>query len=422
MVMLLWSLLLGVALLVAGGWFMHQYGKEGQAGEVMSLPARLLFTALAFGLIVFVFREFGPILTLFVVLVVGIILGVMWVPTLVSIALNPLSNSLTGGTEPVEKRPYYSRAVGLRKRGEFQTALEAVQDELTRFPGDADGMLLRAQILADDLKDPLGAVETLRQMADTPGRSAEEQCLALNHLADVQWKHLKDAEGSRATLEQIVTGFPESSAAQMARQRLAHLAGTIARSDSVANARLVVTEHTERIGLREDLGASKLVETDGNVAAAELVAHLAEHPQDWEARERLARLYVEPLGRIDLATDELERLLSETQVPVRHVIRWYNELADLQLKAADGVPAARLTLERIVKRFPNSPWAAQAEARLRHLVWDERAKHTTRTIKLGHYEANVGLKRGDASIPDPAKSEPASLDDSTGPPQLRGAD
>ena len=27
-----------------------------------------------------------------------------------------------------------------------------------------------------------------------------------------------------------------------------------------------------------------------------------------------------------------------------------------------------------------------------------------RTIKLGHYEQNIGLKRGDPSIPDPAKS------------------
>ena len=33
---------------------------------------------------------------------------------------------------------------------------------------------------------------------------------------------------------------------------------------------------------------------------------------------------------------------------------------------------------------------------------DAKAKSQPRTIKLGSYEQNIGLKRGDPSIPDPA--------------------
>ncbi len=406
--MLLWGLLLGAALLVVAGWFMHRYAQEGNASEIINLPARLIVTVVLLGLVVFVYRVMGPILTLFVVLVVAPIIGILWIPTLVSVLLNPLSGSLTGGTESVEARPYYSRALGLQKRGEYEAALEAVRAQLVRFPEDAEGRLLVAQILAENLKQPEAAADELRLIADSPGRPLDERCLALNQLADLQWKHLNDPAGARMTWETVVTDFPDTTAAHLARQRLAHLGGGSAEPPAEAR-RLIVKEHQERLGLTDDLGASRTpTEEDPNLSASKLLQHLEEHSQDWEARERLARLYAESLGRLDLATDQLERLLSEPNVPVRHVVRWYYELADLQLKAPHGVPAARLTLERLVARLPGTSHALQAEARLRHLVWDERAKKAPRTIKLGQYEKNLGLRRKEAEPPDPGSDGTAS--------------
>lgn len=398
--MILWGLLLGAALLVVAGWFMHRYAQEGNASEIVGFPARVIITFVLLGLVVVVYRLMGPILTLFLVLVVAPIIGILWIPTLVSLVLNPLSGSLTGGSEPVEARPYYSRALGLRKRGEYEAALEAIQRELTRFPEDTEGRLLLAQILAENLKQPEAAADELRLVADSPGRPAEERCLALNQLADLQWKHLNDPAGARTTWETVIAEFSDTTAAHLARQRLAHLGEGAAESPAETR-RLIVKEHHERLGLTEDLGASRArAEEDPNQAASQLLRHLEEHPQDWEARERLARLYMEALGRLDLATDQLERLLAEPNVPVRHVVRWYHELADLQLKAPDGVPAARLTLERLVARLPETSHATQAEARLRHLVWDEKAKKAPRTIKLGRYENNLGLRRKESDSPD----------------------
>jgi len=398
---MLWGLLMGAALLVAGGWFMHRYGEEGSAGEVLGLPSRLILTAVGLGLTVFVFRTMGPVFALFLVLVIGLLLGILWVPTLVSLVLNPLSGSLTGGSEPIEAKPYYSRAQGLRKRGEFTAAQAAVKAEFAKFPGDAAGLLLLAQILAEDLHNSEGAAAVLQELADTPGRPGDESCLALNHLADLQLKHWRDPAAAKQTWERIVAEFPNTTASHLAQQRLAHLGGGRTSGVESEAPKLVVKVHSGRMGLTEDLGASQLPVEDATQKVAELVAHLEQHPQDWDAREQLARLYLDPLGRMDLATDQLERLLSETNVPTRHVVRWYNELADLQLKSVDGVAVARLTLERLVSRLPDTPFATQAEARLRHLVWDQKGKQTTRTIKLGQHQSNLGLRRGDASIPDP---------------------
>ncbi len=391
--MLLYALILGGFLLLAAGWFMHRYAEEGSATEVTGLPVRLIATVVLLGMVAFSFKSLGPVISLFVVLVAGVLLGVLWIPALVGGALSPLSGSLTGGNEQVELKPFYFRAQGLRKRGEYAAALEAVREELLKFPGDLEGRFFEAEILAENLKDPGAAEAVLRSLDDGSGRPTEEQCLILNKLADLQQKHLNDPDGARATLELLVSNFPDTTAAQLARQRLAHFGVDV----SVPASRLVVKQHTERLGLMDDLGASRLPVEDVNRTIQELLTHLEAHPHDWEARERLARLYVDPLGRVELATDQLERLFAEEGAPVRHVVRWHNELAELQLKAPNGRALARSTLERLIARFPGSAHATQAEARIRHLAWDERARAETRKVPMGNHRTEGGAPSGSGS-------------------------
>jgi hypothetical protein len=164
-----------------------------------------------------------------------------------------------------------------------------------------------------------------------------------------------------------------------------------------------VPQHIVKVGL-QDLAAPSESGNDAALErASELVRHLTEFPDDWERREELARLYADPLGHLALATAELEQLIGHPDAQPRHVVKWLNELADLQLKTAAGIDAAKITLERITTQFAGTPWAEQAAARLRLLGLDRRGKEATRTLKLGTYEKNIGLKRGDSTIPDPAK-------------------
>lgn len=406
--MLLPGILIGLVILGFFVFFAHRMAKAGNTHDLMGLPAKLLVTALLLGLVGYGFyRGHGnktwQLLALFFVLMAGIPLVVMWLPPFISTVLQPLFGSLTGGSEEVEVKPMYFRAHGLRKRGDYAGAIAMAERELARFPDDLEGQLLIADIRAVDLKDPAVALAGLAEILVQPGRSANDLCLTLDRMADLQLNRLNQPEAAGETLRRIVEGFTDTEAAQLARQRLAHLPGAQQLAEKAERPRLVVTRHEERLGLTEDLGASALPAADGELRARELLVHLEQFPDDWESREQLARIYVDPLNRLDLAFDQMERLISQTSAAPKHVVRWLNELADLQLKAADGTGAAKLTLERIVACFPSTPWAEQAEARIRHLAWDRRGKEAPRTLRLGSYEQNIGLKRRDPTIPDPSK-------------------
>ena len=418
------ALFFGLVLLGGGALFAWQYARHGSAAGESPGWIRWVVSALLIALFVVVYRRVNPsgsapaaFLVLIAGIVVSVLLGILWLPTVVGGLLSPLTGSLTGGEEKIEQRPAYYRAIAHRKRGEHAAAVAAVRAELERFPGDVEGMLMLVDLHAIELRDPLAAREVLDELLADPGTSATDRALALSRLADLQLKGFNDPEAARATLELIALESPESPAGHLARQRMAHLPGANTRLPSGEPARLMVAHHEERLGLTEDLGAGRLQEEDPTAVAQQLVAHLAIHPDDWEARERLARLYADALGHLHLATGELEQLLALNGVPPRHVVRWFHELADLQLKAPDGLATARATLERLRERFPETVWAAQAEARMRQMGLDQRAREAPHTLKLGQYEQRVGLMRGDAGIPDPSRVAPwESRETPGGPP------
>ena len=297
----------------------------------------------------------------------------------------------------------YFRAVGLRKRGEYAAAIAAAEAELARFPDDLDGLLLMADIRSVDLRDPAGALGLLELAVLEPKRAPASVALLLSHIADLQVNKLNNPDAARGSLRQIVAEFPGTDAAVLAQQRLAHLPGEQQLLERFDRPKLIVHHHSRNLGLDDAAAPAKTDQEAALQRAGELVRHLTEFPDDWERREELARLYVDPLGRPELATAEMEQLVQHPDAQSRHIARWLNEMADLQLKAPDGVDAAKLTLERLTTQFPDTPWAEQAAARIRLLGLDRRGKEATRTLRLGTYEQNIGLKRGDPTIPDPAK-------------------
>ena len=97
-------------------------------------------------------------------------------------------------------------------------------------------------------------------------------------------------------------------------------------------------------------------------------------------------------GGRDLAADQVEQLLSQPNVPAKHVVHWLNLLADLQIKHAGNVAEARQALQRIVDLFPQSAAAENARNRVAHLQLELRARKESQVVKLGSYEQNIGLK------------------------------
>jgi tetratricopeptide (TPR) repeat protein len=392
---------IGVLLVGAGGLlWMSRYQK---AVKVLSVPMKIAFIAFLVTDVLAAFR-FGGGLFLILAFAGALLASPMWVPRVVGWGISPLLDLYTGGDEPEALKPFYSKAVALRKRGRYAEAIEEVEMQLERFPGDGPGMMLLAEIHADDLKDVGAALLILDEVVTTPGRSPAELSLALSRRADLELYHLNDIAAARVTLERIVQEFPKSEAAVLAYQRIAHLPTQEFHDQQEVHRTITVVHHEERLGLADDMSLKVEPRGETGKEAVDLVAHLSEFPDDWESRQRLAALYVEKWSRYDLAVDQLERLITTPGAPDRQVVQWLNDLADLHLKSPEGHSPAKMALERIGQKFPGTAHADQAEARIRLLGLDRRAKSTPQKIKLGQYEQNIGLKRNDPTIPDPSRN------------------
>jgi hypothetical protein len=68
-------------------------------------------------------------------------------------------------------------------------------------------------------------------------------------------------------------------------------------------------------------------------------------------------------------------------------------LADFQIRLANDAEVARATLQRVLDLFPNSAAANTARVRMSQLKLELNQNIRQRTVKLGSYEQNIGLKR-----------------------------
>ena len=337
---------------------------------------------------------------LVIVIPAGVILAFIWLPAAVESLLSGLTGAMTGGNQQVEAKPFFYRALAKRRQGKFLEALAEIDTELLKFPGNLEGLLLKAEIQSDDLKNQAAATGLLEEIIQTPDRPRQERLAGQFRLAELQLHRIRDIPAGRTVLEQILEENPDTEAAHTARQHLAHLPGADADA-LMGRKKLVVVHHETSLGLTEDLGASALPQENWTERAQEWVTHLDAHPNDWEAREKLATIYADQFQRIPLAIDQVRLLIDQPGQPAKRIVGWLNRIADLELRAQTGVEAARAALEEIRSRYPESPWSDQAALRLATLGRAERSHTPTPTLKLGVYEQNIGLKRGSAEIPNP---------------------
>jgi hypothetical protein len=325
----------------------------------------------------------------------GIIFSIMWVPHLSDLLISPLTNLLDGGNEPPEHKPYYSIVIAKRKRGKPLEAVMAVREQLAKFPHDFEGVMLLANIQAEDLKDLPGAEITLNNFCNWPDAPPRQVAAAFTLLADWHLKLAVDVDSARAWLQKIVGRFPDTELALLAEQRLAHLGGTekilLAKHD---RQKVVVPEGAANIGLMASTEFLRPAEIDPGRLAAAHVKHLEQHPHDSEVREKLAVLYAKDFKRLDLATLELQQLINEPKHKPKQIAHWLNLLANFQMELGADAAMVRATLEQIVERFPGLPVAEVAQRRLARLNSEIKGKTETSGVKLGVYEQDIGLKYG----------------------------
>ncbi len=361
-------------------------------------PARMFFK-FAFTipfviLCIWVAIKMGPVGP-FLIVFMAVVLSFMWTPHIGELIASPIANLFDGGKQEMEAKPYYSIAMSKRKMNKPLEAIVAIREQLAKFPNDFEGVILLANIQAEDTKDLQSAEITFNKFCNSPDAPPNQVAAAWTQMADWHLKIAQDADSARASLEKIIAKFPDSQLSLAAAQRIAHLGGVekilLAAHDRQP---VFVPEGVKNIGLLDSTEFLQPAEADPAQQAADYVKHLAEHPHDAEVREKLAVIYALHYQRLDLATLELKQLIEQPNQPPKLVAHWLNLLANLQFKGGADCDTVRGTLEKIVERFPGLPVAEIAQSRLARLNLEFKGKEETPGKKLGVYEQNVGLKYG----------------------------
>ncbi|MEI7807274.1 MAG: tetratricopeptide repeat protein [Verrucomicrobiota bacterium] len=338
---------------------------------------------------------YGAIGGIFMTLVWGNIMYLIWRHSIIDLVANPLASLYDGGNEPPEPKPAYSSALAKRKSNHPLEAVVVIREQLAKFPNDFEGVMLLANIQAEDLNDLPGAEITLNNFCNSPEAPDRQVVAALTQLADWHLKITADVEAARAALRQLVERFPDTEIALRAEQRLAHLGETekilLNHHDPQA---IAVPEGVKNIGLLDSTEFLKPKEIEPGKLAAVYVKHLEQHPHDSEVREKLALIYARDFKRLDLATMELEQLINEARHSPKQIAGWLNQLANFQIELGADVATVTATLEKIVEDFPDLPVAEIALRRLARLRQEFAGKQETPKLKIGVYEQNIGLKYG----------------------------
>lgn len=394
-----------LAVLISAGfvaltiWVLWRWMRKSEDEPVKLVFKWVTSAILCLGLIRYAVKAGDPISQITAILaaaVCGLILAILWAPNFTSWVAKPFMSLYDGGDLEVIPQPVYGRSHALRKRGDYAGACEAVQQQLASFPADLEGHLLLAEIQAENLSDVPAASATIWQWISSqeqlqPGAVA----LALNRLADWQLNLLRQPDTARATLENLVRLFPDSEQAQMAIQRVGHLPTTEAM-DSRDDREPIHVPKIERIGLvrgpRPPAEANQDLDADALASEEQSwLRQLEAFPADHEAREQLAHLYLDRLGRPDLALAQVRQLIDQPSQPSKQVVRWLNLAADAHVRSGDEA-AAREVLQQVIDRGPESAAAEQARQRLARLGVEMRAQKKSQAVKLGSYETKLGLK------------------------------
>ncbi len=352
-------------------------------------PARLIFkwvlTLVIVGWVVYEARKAQGAerlgVLLFVALPAAVVLIFIWGRTIGEVVARPFSNLFSGGSEEPDPQPLYSISESLRRRGKFREAIYAIQEQLEKFPKDFAGQMAVAEIQAENLNDLAAAEIAIQRLCEQehPGPGI---AFALNSLADWQLKYAQDSDAARQALEKIIALLPDTEFERRAAQRIAHLSDSNALARGREPETIMMKPGVEYLGLLKDQSHLARKEKGAEEQAKELVAHLDAHPLDHEARERLAVIYAREYGRLDFATEQLEQLIALPGESPKHVARWLNLLADLQVQLTNGTDLAEQTLRRIIELFPTHSAAQMAEERIGALELELKRYEKTSIVKF----------------------------------------
>jgi len=338
---------------------------------------------------------------IFLLLPGSVIMALWWTPEISEWMASPITNALTGDSRISYNKPEYGIANARRNRGQYVEAVEAVDEELAKHPGNFDGLMLKASIQAENLGDLEAATETLQEAIEGEEQLSYRLPVALNKMADWQLAVAGDPNAARRTLRQIREALPESQAAQFAAQRLASLDSSEETEAAVVDFnesyQKLVEESARKDDFTSPLELPKAIETNqqqaGDKSLANCLRRVALHPDSVSNREELAALYLDHANQPPKAAEQYDHLLALPGTTIHQKTAWLNKIADIQVKSGESHETVRATLERVIALDPKAAPAARAQQRISYLNIELRgANRKTTKLQLGSYEEDIGLK------------------------------
>ncbi len=394
------SVLLVVFLLLVG-WVLYCWLRKSRDRGglifrwVLSVP--LLIVCGVAGRLAAFTDQAGAIVGLILAAVCGLFMAILWTPVIVDWVGRKFGSLIDGGDDEIEPKPLYSIFHAQRSQGKYYVALAEIRRQLDKFPTDFEGLMLLAELQAENLNDLPGAEVTIHRLCGSGNHTPNHIAYALNQLADWHLSLTKDRDGAQKALEKITELLPETEMSLHAAQRIARLADTESLLAPQSRRRVAMKKGVAFLGLQQARDRSKPPEVDLEQAAADYVKHLEQHPLDSLAREKLAVLYATHFHRLDMALDQLDQLVRQPNHPPKQVVHWLNLMADLQVREGDEFERIRETLERIIDQYPDLAATENTRRRLNLLKLELKGKEPAQAVQLGIYEKDIGLKR---SAPD----------------------
>jgi outer membrane protein assembly factor BamD (BamD/ComL family) len=142
-------------------------------------------------------------------------------------------------------------------------------------------------------------------------------------------------------------------------------------------------------------------------AIAEIRKQLEKFPNDFHGQMLLAEINAENLQDLQSAEVIVQKIIHQNHSPGQ-MAGALHALADWHMKLAQDPDSARLVLEKIIERFPDSQYAQTAAQRIAHLgsVDSLLAGHDRPTIALKHFDPYKNLRKDSAEEAKSAERDP----------------
>lgn len=262
--------------------------------------------------------------------------------------------------------PMYARAIAKLKFGKYSEAEWDIINELEKHENDFEGWMMLADLYATKFNDLSEAEQTILEICEQPTITPSQISVALHKLADWHLKFRSDPEAARRTLQVICDRLPGTHLARMAQTRISQLPLTAEELREQHHAHTVPLPALSDAAYETEVH-STMTATEAKSLAKQLTERLTRNPNDIGARERLARVFADGLGRADLGIEQLELLLGIPEQPDSKRAEWMSLIAAWEIKHRQDETAGRKMLRQIMSEFPGTAQAFAALQRLRAL-------------------------------------------------------